>query len=103
MWQAAGSSPEFLRRVFQVTGIQQQDPVQTNQFRQFAANVPPEESDLDSVQAVVIRRQLEAQRAEASEAALLARPSDSSSIAWKVLLVLLCVILAVEPLVANRS
>lgn len=72
-------------------------------LRQFAVNVPPEESDLDSVQGVVIRRQLEAQRSETSDdAALLARPSDSNSVAWKALLVVLTFLLAVEPLVANR-
>ena len=71
--------------------------------RQFAANVPPEESDLDSVQGVVIRRQLEAQRLKVGdEAALVARPSESNSAVWKALLVVLTFLLAVEPLVANR-
>ena len=59
-------------------------------IRQFAVNVPLQESNLDSVQGVVIKRQLEAQRAQSGDvAAVLATSSESTSTLWKFLLVAL--------------
>ena len=71
--------------------------------RQFAANIPPSESDLESVQAVVIKRQLEAQRVQNGEAlAVRANAASRNSFIWKGILAVLVLALAAEPLLANR-
>jgi hypothetical protein len=71
--------------------------------RQFAANIPPAESDLESVQAVVIKRQLESQRVLTGTAmAVQTSASNRSSLIWKGILAVLALALSVEPLLANR-
>lgn len=72
--------------------------------RQFAANIPQAESDLDSVQAVVVKRQLESQRTQAGPAlAVKSRDANRNSMIWKGILTILALVLSAEPLLANRS
>lgn len=71
--------------------------------RQFAANIPPTESDLESVQAVVIKRQLESQRVQTDAAiAVPTNAANQGSLIWKGILVVLALALSAEPLLANR-
>ena len=71
-------------------------------IRQFTVNLDPDESDLKSLQGVVVQQQLQSQRAAVTgeEAASLAK-KGSDGVVWKSFIALLAVLLAVEPFLAN--
>ena len=70
-----------------------------------AVNLPPGESDLASVQGIVVQRQLEKlrQSSDGESAAFLKAGTESeSSVVWRTVLILLALLLAAEPLISNR-
>ena len=73
-------------------------------IKKFAVNLDSRESNLESTQSVVVKRQLEAQRSQAEVASLAARDSDKNdAMIWKTMLAMLAIVLAVEPLLANLA
>ena len=75
-------------------------------LRQLVANIPPAESNLECIQEVVVKSQLESQRVDADasdEAATVRADTDAKDNSfWKGLLALVVIGLAVEPWYANR-
>lgn len=70
-----------------------------------AVNLPPGESDLASVQGIVVQRQLEKlrQSSDGESAAFHKAGTESeSSVVWRSVLILLALLLAAEPLISNR-
>ena len=74
-------------------------------LRALAVNLPPAESELESLQSIVVQRQLEGRRLSVDDedpSALGKAPSEFGRILWRSLLALLAVALAAETLLSNR-
>ena len=72
--------------------------------KSFAVNLDPRESNLESTQAVIVKRQLETQRAQSEPLSVAVHQADGDdALIWKTLLATLAIALALEPLLANLS